>query len=62
MAEFTFEALDSTTYLIQSAESLLAPEWITLDTFNVNQGGIMDISIPIDLKVSQRFFRLFWDQ
>lgn len=61
-AQFSFEALDNTSYQIQSTDNLLAPNWITLEIIEVNQGGLMNLSIPIDPQVDQRFYRLIGGQ
>ncbi|MBT7536269.1 MAG: hypothetical protein HN610_11975, partial [Verrucomicrobia bacterium] len=57
-AQFSFEALDNKIYEIQFTNDLISQEWTTLETFEIDQGGLMPIHIHIDTQVRQRFYRL----
>jgi hypothetical protein len=61
-AQFSFEALDNTQYEIQFTDDLIDQNWSTVETLEVNQGGLMNLSIPINPQINQRFYRLIKSQ
>lgn len=57
-AQFSFEGLDKKIYEIQFTDDLISQEWNTLETFEIDQGGLVPIHIPMDTQVRQKFYRL----